>query len=217
MRGGAALLAIASLAGVVKDLVVDHRWVMYAIFIGLTLGGVPLVWRLIGAQRTTSTWAGAVAGLAGMILITLAQMQGGGAADRDSFGYLLFAGIAGASAMILPGISGGYLLLLLGVYVPILAAVDTMKTALQGSSSTSCCRWASRSSCRWASASSSVSSPSATCCASCWSVFGSPPSASCSGCCSVRWWACGRSRREYHLRPETSSRDRPSWSTARGG
>jgi len=127
---GAALLAIAGLAGVVKDLVVNHRWVMYAIFIGLTLGGVPLVWRLIGRQRTAGTWAGAVGGLAAMVLVTLAQMHGGGTADRDSLLYLLVAGIAGASAMILPGISGGYLLLLLGVYVPILAAVDTMKTAL---------------------------------------------------------------------------------------
>lgn len=129
---GAALLAIAGLAGAVKDLVVNHRWVMYAVFIGLTLGGVPLVWRLIGRQRTACTWAGAVGGLAAMVLVTLAQMHGGGAADRDSFLYLLLAGVAGASAMILPGISGGYLLLLLGVYVPILAAVDTMKTALQG-------------------------------------------------------------------------------------
>ena len=33
---------------------------------------------------------------------------------------LAIAGVAGASAMILPGVSGGYLLLLLGQYVPIL-------------------------------------------------------------------------------------------------
>jgi putative membrane protein len=45
---------------------------------------------------------------------------------------LVIAGIAGASAMILPGISGGYLLLILGQYVPILSAVDTLKTGLKG-------------------------------------------------------------------------------------
>ncbi len=129
---GAGVLAITSCAGLVKDLVVDHRWVMYAIFIGLTLGGLPLVWRLIGSRRTASTWVGAAAGLAVMVVVTLAQSHGGGGGGRDSFGFLVLAGVLGASAMILPGISGGYLLLVLGVYVPILAAVDTMKTALAG-------------------------------------------------------------------------------------
>ena len=39
---------------------------------------------------------------------------------------------AGASAMILPGISGGYLLLLLGQYEPILGAIDDLKEGLIG-------------------------------------------------------------------------------------
>ena len=129
--GGAAGLAIGSLAGVVKDLVVDHRWVMYALFIGLTLGGVPLVWRLIGRERTGGMWGGAIAGLIGMVLVGLAQMQGGGSANRDGLLYLFAAGVVGACAMILPGISGGYLLLLLGAYVPILAGIDAFKDALQ--------------------------------------------------------------------------------------
>jgi putative membrane protein len=44
---------------------------------------------------------------------------------------LFLAGIAGASAMILPGVSGGYLLLVLGVYVPILAGIDAFKEGLK--------------------------------------------------------------------------------------
>ncbi|MEN8184912.1 MAG: DUF368 domain-containing protein, partial [Myxococcota bacterium] len=43
---GSAALAILLLAGAVKELVVEQRWVMYSVFVGLTLGGVPLVWRL---------------------------------------------------------------------------------------------------------------------------------------------------------------------------
>ena len=42
----AAFAAIVLLAGPVKDLVVNQRWIMYSLFIGLTLGGVPIVWRL---------------------------------------------------------------------------------------------------------------------------------------------------------------------------
>jgi len=45
---------------------------------------------------------------------------------------LLLSGLAGASAMILPGISGGYLLLLLGQYEPILGAIDELKQGMIG-------------------------------------------------------------------------------------
>ena len=50
---------------------------------------------------------------------------------------MFFAGVAGASAMILPGVSGGYLLLVLGVYVPVLAAIDALKEALKAGDLTS--------------------------------------------------------------------------------
>ena len=43
---GSAALAILLLAGWMKDLVIHQRWIMYSLFFGLTLGGVPLVWRL---------------------------------------------------------------------------------------------------------------------------------------------------------------------------
>ena len=136
----AAVLAILLLAGTVKGLVVDHRWVMYSLFIGLTLGGVPVVWRLIqqhdNADASSSgrraVWIGAAVGFAGMAAMALFQSSGAaGDAERDGFFFLMLAGVAGASAMILPGVSGGYLLLVLGVYVPILAGVDAFKEGLR--------------------------------------------------------------------------------------
>ena len=45
--GAAALFAIVALAGPVKDFVVGYRWIAYSLFIGLTLGGVPVVWALV--------------------------------------------------------------------------------------------------------------------------------------------------------------------------
>lgn len=125
----AAVLAIALFAGPIKDLVVNQRWIMYSLFIGLTLGGVPVVWRLIG-KTNAGVWLGAVVGFAGMAALALAQSSGNGGADREGFILMLLAGAAGASAMILPGVSGGYLLLVLGVYVPLLAAISGFKDAL---------------------------------------------------------------------------------------
>ena len=127
-----AALAILLLAGTVKELVIHHRWIMYSLFIGLTLGGVPVVWNMI-ERLTIGVWVGAGVGFIAMA--TLAMLQSSGStSDTPGIGgwaLLFIAGIAGASAMILPGISGGYLLLVLGQYVPILSAIDQFKEALQ--------------------------------------------------------------------------------------
>lgn len=129
--GVCVLSAIVLLAGPVKTLVVEHRWVMYSIFIGLTLGGVPVVWEM-AKPATGSLWGGAAGGFLAMALIALAQSAGAtGSGANDGFVMMFVAGVAGASAMILPGVSGGYLLLVLGVYVPILAGIDTFKNALK--------------------------------------------------------------------------------------
>jgi len=122
-----AALAILLLAGPTKDLVVHQRWVMYSLFIGLTLGGVPLVWRM-ARPASPPVVGGAAVGL--LVMVALALSEGVGGGEEAQTGWLFVAGIAGASAMVLPGISGGYLLLLLGQYVPILSALDALKVGL---------------------------------------------------------------------------------------
>ena len=130
--GVAAALAIGLLAGVVKDLVVFHRWVMYSLFIGLTLGGVPVVWRM-ARPASRALWLGAAAGFLAMAALGIAQSSGMGESVADHSGpFVLFvAGVAGASAMILPGVSGGYLLLVLGQYVTILGGIEAVVHALK--------------------------------------------------------------------------------------
>ncbi|MFW5732903.1 MAG: DUF368 domain-containing protein [Planctomycetota bacterium] len=129
VSAGAAILL---LAGPVKSLVVDHRWVMYSLFIGLTLGGVPIVRRMIDRPGKT-VWIAAVFGFAGMAAIAIAQStSAGGAGANDGLAAMFLAGALAAGAMILPGVSGGYLLLVLGAYVPILHAVDQLKSGLKG-------------------------------------------------------------------------------------
>ena len=127
---GAAALGILLLAGVVKNLVVDYRWVMYSLFIGLTLGGAPVVWKM---ARPASQGLVVAAVIAFLGMIGLAVLQAYGLVGSGDGSYLMFviAGLAGASAMILPGISGGYLLLLLGQYVPVLSGIDQFKEALK--------------------------------------------------------------------------------------
>lgn len=126
-----AAMAILLFAGTVKDLVVEERFIMYSLFIGLTLGGVPIVWRLAKPMSTGLT-LGAASGFVVMVVMAFGQPASSSAAG-PAYGLLFVAGLVGASAMILPGVSGGYLLLLLGQYVPILSAVSDFKDALLSS------------------------------------------------------------------------------------
>lgn len=129
----AAGLAIVLLAGSISSLMATHRWVMYALFIGLTLGGVPILLAM-ARPMTRAAWIGAALGTGGMIGLALLQATGAGAGAANSNPAMLFlAGVAGASAMILPGISGAYLLLLMGQYRPILDAIHRAKEAAQAS------------------------------------------------------------------------------------
>lgn len=125
----AAGLGVLLLAGTLKELVVDHRWVMYSLFIGLTLGGLPVVWKMAKPASTRLLVPGIFA-FAAMVVLAVLQSKGVVGGGGSNFLTLFLAGLAGASAMILPGLSGGYLLLLMGQYVPILKAVDEFKDAL---------------------------------------------------------------------------------------
>jgi putative membrane protein len=127
-------LGILLLAGTVKGLVQDHRWIMYSLFIGLTLGGLPLIWRMV-RPATPAVLFGATGAFAVMLLMAISS--GGVSEGGDRNLVLLFvAGVAASSAMILPGVSGGYLLLLLGQYEPILGTIDQLKRGLLGDSAT---------------------------------------------------------------------------------
>jgi putative membrane protein len=125
-----ASVAILLLAGLMRSLVIEQRWVMYSLFIGLTLGGVPLVWRL-ARPASTGVFIAAAASF-GLMASMWLELGGGGGGGASNVPLLFFSGLAGASAMILPGVSGGYLLLLLGQYETILGAIDGLKRGLLG-------------------------------------------------------------------------------------
>lgn len=132
-------LSIVAFSGLIAGLLIDHRWAMYSLFIGLTWGGAPLLWRMIKESKVNTgkvfdppVTAGLLGGAAVMATMAVMQMRGaeGGAGSAGPV-YLFLGGVAGASAMILPGISGAYLLLLLGLYDQIINAIKDSVSALK--------------------------------------------------------------------------------------
>lgn len=127
---GAALTAIVGFAEPISFLVVHYRWAMYSLFIGLTLGGVPILWSMIRPPDAVVVLM-SVIGIAIMAALLLVQPgEGRTAGDGHAYALYFLAGIAGASAMVLPGVSGAYLLLVLGQYVTILTTVSMARDAV---------------------------------------------------------------------------------------
>ena len=124
----AAATVVLLVAGTMRDLVLMHRWMTYSVFLGATLGGVPVLWALIG-RPTGKTWLGVSAGLASMATTLFVQPEPASTAASSPV-LLFFAGLAAFAAMLLPGLSGSYLLVLSGQYVPVLDAVDGLRVAL---------------------------------------------------------------------------------------
>lgn len=129
-----AMVAILALAGPVKGLVETRTWIMFALFIGLTLGGVPVVLRMV-TRRSTGFYVATVVGIAIMSWLAYERYSSSSASEAtagaSNFGLLTLAGIAGASAMILPGISGAFLFIILGVYRTILGAIDALSPGIK--------------------------------------------------------------------------------------
>lgn len=124
----AALAAIALGAKPVSYGLEHHRWAMYALFIGLTIGGVPALWALV-RPICARTIGFTLVGLVAMLVIVFVQETGTGSAGRggnSNWLMLAIAGAAGAAAMVLPGVSGAYLLLLLGQYEAVVGAIKDL-------------------------------------------------------------------------------------------
>ena len=129
---GTAAFLVFLLAGTVRDLFLAWPAPLFSLFAGLTLGGVPLLWAMGGPRRSPAFFTAAAAGLTAAALPTLlaAPPPAGATGVEASAGALLLGGAAAAFAMVLPGISGSYLLLLLGLYLPFLQSLDAVRQAV---------------------------------------------------------------------------------------
>ncbi len=112
--------AVVGLASVVDDLLTDEPEAMAGLFFGLVAASVVVAWRLL-----TKPVAGlALVALAvGGLFFGLLGIQSGPVADPSALA-LFGAGIVAVCAMLLPGISGAFILLMIGVYPATIGAVD---------------------------------------------------------------------------------------------
>ncbi len=96
-------------------------------FMGAVIGGVPFIFRK--SQLKKASWKGLIYIAAGIIIVLgISFIPAGGHHTDISAGvgiiYLVFAGFIAAVALILPGISVSYMLLIMGLYDRTMMAIS---------------------------------------------------------------------------------------------
>ena len=126
---GGILLAVVSLASLLEHQLETNPTIMAGGFFGLVVGSVFIAWKLIRLPMPRHLAIGLVVGVTLFLLLGLGEE----ATVTDPSLLLFFgAGALAICAMILPGISGSLILLLIGMYAPVLAAVNDRDFASVG-------------------------------------------------------------------------------------
>jgi putative membrane protein len=117
--GCGILLAVFSLSKLLSWLLQNEPVLIWSFFLGLILASVVTVSRRVESWRL-NTWLSLLAGMAGIYLL-VGLVPG---ATPNAHWFLFVSGAVAICAMILPGISGSFILVLMGKYQYILEAVN---------------------------------------------------------------------------------------------
>ena len=113
-------LAIVSLAALIEHFLKEEPTNTAAVFFGLVAGSILVAWRLVG--RWDNRRMGTVVAVA-VIAFAVLSLRSEEITDPSTVLFLV-AGAIAIIAMILPGISGSFILLMLGMYEAVLGAVN---------------------------------------------------------------------------------------------
>lgn len=123
---GGILLAVVALASTVEHLLETVPVRMGGLFLGLVLGSVVVAFSMIrvpGPRTAIIAAVSAVVVFLGLGLVTETHVPAADAADVALWAYPA-SGVLAISAMILPGVSGSFMLLVVGMYDTVLGAVN---------------------------------------------------------------------------------------------
>jgi putative membrane protein len=113
---GGILSSILLLSRLLEWLIENHPLVLWSFFFGLLIASIIYLFR---AELSFSMLNVLYVCFGAVISFLVTQLNGG--ANQSSLWYLFLSGFIGISAMILPGLSGAYILVVMGVYQTVLS------------------------------------------------------------------------------------------------
>jgi putative membrane protein len=123
-------VAFLTLARIIRDLLHDEPELMSAVFLGLVAGSVVIAWRLIRVPAVVHAALIAVVGVATFVALGLVHgtsEESVGQVAEPALWAFFGAGAIAICAMILPGVSGSFLLVVMGMYGPALNALTEVE------------------------------------------------------------------------------------------
>ena len=114
-------ISIVSLAKAIKWTLENEPVMLWSFFFGLVLASIVYVGKQISKWSIGSVLFLVIGAVIAYYITTLTPMVN----ENSSPWFLFFAGAIAICAMILPGISGAFILVLLGAYKPVLEAVNS--------------------------------------------------------------------------------------------
>lgn len=120
-------LAVVALAGMMAAFVTDHTELARGLFLGMVGASVTVPLMLVdwSMVRGRKVWSYLALFVVGAVVAYFATSQGAGVIVEDPPMLLVFVAAAIAiCALALPGVSGSFFLLLIGMYAPTMQALD---------------------------------------------------------------------------------------------
>ncbi|HBK82818.1 MAG TPA: DUF368 domain-containing protein, partial [Flavobacterium sp.] len=118
-------ISILTFSKVITYLLETHPILVWSFFFGLIIASIFLVWKQVD-QWKPITMIALLIGIVIAYYITIARPV----SSPDSYFYLFISGFIAIIAMILPGISGAFILLLMGSYETVIGTINQFSKAI---------------------------------------------------------------------------------------
>lgn len=125
------VLSVLLLSKLISICLTNYPFPTTFFFIGLILGGIPLLWNRAKASRhKISNWLVFLITFGIILLFTFLKSEEKIVALNDlnitTFITLFIVGIISAATMVIPGVSGSFVLMLIGYYEPIIHTIKDL-------------------------------------------------------------------------------------------
>ena len=115
--------AVFAAAAIIEPLLESQPENMRGLFAGLILVSLLVPYRMVGASwRVTEYLHGLIAAAISFVLVSLPRQE----VTDPALALVFIAAAVAVCALVLPGVSGSFLLLAIGFYTPTIAAVDDL-------------------------------------------------------------------------------------------
>jgi putative membrane protein len=126
--GIGGISAIFSLSFLIDWLLTNHPAFTLSFFIGLIIPSIAVPWRMMGSGKSPTAYLWIIPGI--VLTVALSFSFGRFSQSGDSLIWSFTTGMIAISAMILPGISGSFVMLVMGQYQNVLKKLQGVQTSL---------------------------------------------------------------------------------------